>query len=203
VCISVSNKKKAPKTDLTSQLLKHVGSKFNILVCQWVALERIIDLIFFAWMGLLQQCWGSDTCSRKLCFPLSWLKLLQMAFCSIHILMNLASIERAFVVVLAQTFNCGHNVFTCHMVLQCLVRACEALLHILFRVRRGGLPQTANILSVWNGVFAHCLVGMCNPNIEVTDVPMTFSENIWAAGVCVKCKHRCQGQRALNRFFRR
>jgi len=146
---------------------------------------------FFAWMGLLQQCWGSDTCNRELCFPVVWLKLLQMVLFSIPILMNLVAIDRAFVVVLAQTFNCGHDVFACHMLLQCLLWACEALLHILFHVRRGELPQTVNILSVGNGVFVHCLVGMCNPNIEVTDVPMTFSEIVWAAGICVKCKCRC------------
>jgi len=105
--------------------------------------------------------------------------------------MNLVLIERTFVVVLAWTFNCGHNVFICHMVLQCLFWAYETLLDILFRVRRGELPQTVNVLSVWNGVFAHCLVGMCNANIEVTDVLMTFSENIWAVGICVKCKCRC------------
>jgi len=44
---------------------------------------------------------------------------------------------------------------------------------------------------------------MYNLDIEVTDVLMTFSKNIWAVGICVKCKYRCSGQRALNRFFRR
>ena len=69
--------------------------------------------------------------------------------------MNLVLIERTFVVVLAQTFNCGHDVFTCHIVLQCLFWACEAMLDVLFCVRRGELPQTANVLSVWHGVFVH------------------------------------------------
>ena len=77
------------------------------------------------------------------------------------------------------------------MVLQCLFWAYEDLLDMLFCVRRGKLPQTVNILSVWNGVVVHHLVGMYNPNIEVTDVSMTFSENIWAVGVCVKGKYRC------------
>jgi len=69
-----------------------------------------IDLIFLhGWV----HCGGVGVWTRAAAscvfFHHGW-SCSEQLLCSIHILMNSVSIERTFVVVSAQTFNCGHNV---------------------------------------------------------------------------------------------